>query len=95
MIVFPVNIDAEMVVNNSVYEVEVVTNNVVINADVTTAIITFGNIPEYDGPYEFTPSDDEQIIPILDKLATADIVINPIPSNYGKIGWNGAYLTVS
>lgn len=49
----------------------------------------------YEGDYSFTPSDEEQVIPILGKTATQDIVINPIPSNYGLISWNGSTLTVS
>lgn len=49
----------------------------------------------YEGAYEYTPSDSEQIIPILGKTATQDIIINPIPTNYGLITWNGSTLTVS
>lgn len=49
----------------------------------------------YEGDYTITPSDEEQIIPILGKTATKDIKINPIPSNYGLISWNGSTLTVS
>lgn len=49
----------------------------------------------YTGSYEYTPSADTQTIPILGKTATADIVINPIPNNYGLIGYNGSILTVS
>ena len=49
----------------------------------------------YTGEYEFTPTNEEQTIPIYGKTATRDIVINPIPSNYGKITWNGSTLTVS
>ena len=49
----------------------------------------------YAGDYEFTPTDEAQTIPMYGKTATRDIVINPIPSNYGKITWNGSTLTVS
>lgn len=49
----------------------------------------------YTGEYEFTPSSETQTIPIYNKIASADIVINPIPSNYGLISWNGSTLTVS
>lgn len=53
------------------------------------------SVPVYSGETEFTPSDEEQVIRIGGYRATQDITINPIPSNYGKIEWNGAYLTVS
>ena len=53
------------------------------------------HVEEYTGAYEFTPTQDTQIIEIANKKATADITINPIPSNYGLITWNGSTLTVS
>ena len=53
------------------------------------------DVETYDGPYEFTPTADTQTIEIDHKMATANIVINPIPSNWGLITWNGATLTVS
>lgn len=50
---------------------------------------------EYDGPYEVTPTTTAQTLATRGLLSTADIVINPIPSNYGLVQWNGAVLTVS
>lgn len=49
----------------------------------------------YDGPYEFTPSQSVQTVSIANKRALADITINPIPSYYGLITWDGSTLTVS
>lgn len=56
---------------------------------------TYSDAELYRGEYEFTPSDEQQTVRIAEKKAQRDIVINPIPSNYGKIEWNGAYITVS
>lgn len=53
------------------------------------------NVNVYDGPYEFTPTTAAQTAQIADKLAVEDIIINPIPSNYGLIAWDGSTLTVS
>ena len=50
---------------------------------------------EYDGPYSFTPTAEAQTISIKNKTATDDIIINPVPSNYGLITWNGSTLMVS
>lgn len=50
---------------------------------------------EYDGHYDATPSSAAQTFATAGKLMTADFVVNPIPSNYGLITWNGATLTVS
>ena len=49
----------------------------------------------YGGPYEFTPTSETQTADIDGRLATSDIVINPIPSNYGLITWDGSTITVS
>lgn len=52
-------------------------------------------VREYTGDYTFTPTQESQTIPIEGLTATQDITINPIPSNYGLITWDGATLTVS
>ena len=49
----------------------------------------------YDGDYEWTPTEEAQTIEIANKKAVDNIIINPIPSNYGLITWNGSTLTVS
>lgn len=55
-----------------------------------------GDVPRYAGPYEVTPRAHEQVtLPTEGLLMGADVTINPIPSNYGLITWNGATLTVS
>ena len=70
-------------------------------ADSQNMSATFGEIevihdvPYYMGEYEATPSAVEQIIPTSGKAMISDFVINPIPSNYGLISWNGSTLTVS
>lgn len=51
--------------------------------------------PTYAGATEFTPSRDTQTVSVGGKLTMQDITINPIPSNYGLITWNGSTLTVS
>lgn len=51
--------------------------------------------PAYTGAYEFTPTQELQTVYIEDKRATQNIVINPIPNNYGLITWNGSALNVS
>lgn len=51
-------------------------------------------VEKYTGPYSFTPSEAEQVIPIEQKQAEQNIVIAPIPQEYGRISWNGATLKV-
>ena len=51
--------------------------------------------PAYEGSYEVTPSDQTQTLATNGLRMTSDVTINPIPSNYGLISWNGSVLTVS
>ena len=69
-------------------------NSISISANQYIAVRERG-VETYDGAYEFTPTDEPQTIAIENKRATSNITINPIPSNYGKITWNGSFLTVS
>lgn len=50
--------------------------------------------PEYEGPTEFEPSRLTQVIGTASRTVLQDIVINPIPSNYGRIEYDGAALSV-
>jgi hypothetical protein len=58
--------------------------------------VTFTDLPPtYTGPTEFTPSGSEQVALTAGLMVEQDIIINPIPSNYGLVTWNGSVLTVS
>lgn len=51
-------------------------------------------VSDYEGEYEYTPTEDTQTISIAGHKATENIIINPIPSNYGKVTWTGTVLTI-
>ena len=51
--------------------------------------------PAYTGAYTVTPGNDAQVLSTNGKRMTADVTVGPIPSNYGRITWNGSVLTVS
>ena len=59
------------------------------------APIVVGLLPEYEGSYEVTPTEDTQVLNTKDKQTKENIVINPIPQNYGLITYNGSTITVS
>ena len=63
------------------------------SAQVVTAIR--GGYPIWSGETEFTPAQEEQIIPTAGFLMSENIIIKPIPNSYGLISWNGSVLTVS
>lgn len=52
------------------------------------------DLPVYTGDTEITPSEEEQVLNTADKVMTRNIIINPIPENYGRLEWSGNTLTV-
>ena len=54
-----------------------------------------GSVPSYQGETEITPSDEIQTLQCAGLMMSENITVNPIPSNYGRISWNGVTLTVS
>lgn len=80
-----------------------ISNTIKISADLSGAIglsadITIpdqtGGVP-YQGEYVVTPTLETQILHTAGTGMSQDVTINPIPSNYGLITWNGSTLTVS
>ena len=51
--------------------------------------------PPYEGRYTVTPTAETQILETKHYRMTENIVINPIPSDYGRITWSGAGIRVS
>lgn len=52
-------------------------------------------VSDYAGPYEATPTREAQTFPTAGRRMASDFTVNPIPSNWGLITWNGSTLTVS
>lgn len=61
---------------------------------VQTAIIDWEG-EKYTGEYTVTPSQETQVLSTHDFVMTQDVVINPIPSNYGLVTWDGNTLTIT
>ena len=51
--------------------------------------------PLYEGEVEVTPSSETQVLETKNLRMGDNVTINPIPSNYGLITWNGSTITVS
>ena len=70
--------------------------NIPMDGEAGTVIkVTEHDLPVYSGQTEITPSEEIQTLQTANKTVLQNIIINPIPSNYGKITWNGSTLTVS
>ena len=63
-----------------------------IDMQVVTQVV---NPEEYEGEYTVTPTQVRQVLSTNRKVMTDDITIEPIPSNYGLITWDGSTITVS
>lgn len=85
--------DAELT-NNIVTATAEVSGNVTADARIITKL-QHGEYEDYTGSYQVTPSQQTQTLQTSGKVLIQNIVVNPIPSNYGLITWNGATLTVS
>ena len=96
MIYRTVTVEPEIIGSVIQAQAELVDGIISVEPEFITKVRTYGGETQpYTGEYEFTPGEDTQTIEIQDKTATRNIVINPIPSNYGLITWNGRTLIVS
>ena len=77
-------IEFEVAYDNDIY--------VDIDMQVVTQVV---NPEEYEGEYTVTPTQVRQVLSTDRKVMTGDITIEPIPSNYGLITWDGSSITVS
>ena len=57
-------------------------------------VIKAGDYDIYSGPTEIIPSEETQTLLTEEKAVLTNIVVSPIPSNYGRIAWNGSRLRV-
>lgn len=60
----------------------------------TVVKVTEYDLPVYSGQTEITPSEDAQTLQTADKTVLQNIIVNPIPENYGRLLWTGNTLTV-
>lgn len=63
-------------------------------ATIGVAYNIVGGTP-YEGAYEVTPTAAGVTLQTKGKYLVDDLVVNPIPQNYGLITWDGITLTVS
>lgn len=93
MIANPIIVDMDVGVAQTI-PMTVSVGNSTLGMNLSSAINAYyrGNLEDMSA----TPSDTTQVIvcdPGYDGIH--QVTIDPIPSNYGKIGWDGSVLTVS
>lgn len=84
-------------ITGTLSEVESVSGNlsVVETISGTVTVPTVIRPDYYEGDYEITPTSTTVVLETNSLIMNGNITVNPIPTNYGLITWNGATLTVS
>lgn len=54
-----------------------------------------GKYEHYGGPYEVTPSGEAQTLNVEGLACERNIIIGPIPQNYGLVTYNGYSIKIS
>ena len=83
------------VVGNAPIKVGVKVPHKTQKIEVKAPIIQGANVHPYSGPYTVEPSEFEQTLETNGYRMEDNVTVNPIPSNYGLITYNGSILTVS
>lgn len=66
------------------------------SVDLSMSVGVYAQIGEhYHGAYTVTPTNQAQVLDTDTLILDGNITINPIPSNYGLISWDGSTITVS
>ncbi len=52
-------------------------------------------LPAYTGSYSVTPTASTQTLSTANLRMTADLEVEPIPSDWGHIGFDGSVITVT
>lgn len=65
------------------------------SVDIASEPITITGTEPYEGEYHVTPTQSTQTLLTEGLRMTQNVTIDPIPSNYGLITWNGSIITVS
>lgn len=60
----------------------------------TITKVTEHDLPSYTGPTVITPSEETKVLATSEKAVSQNIIINPVPDNYGRLIWAGGILTV-
>lgn len=82
-------------VKNIAYQQIEVKNPLSQNVGVKNSYTIIGTFDPYIGNYRITPTDVQQTLLTKGKGMVENVVIEPIPNNYGLVTYNGFELTIS
>lgn len=94
MIQLPLTVNLTVNESRQVYGLTVESNSNPLNMEVLTPVVS-STVEDYAGPYITTATTDGDVILSTEgKRCTENITVKRIPSNYGRIEWNGSYITI-
>ena len=94
MIQLPLTVNLTVNESRQVYGLTVESNSEPLNMEVLTPVVS-STVEDYAGPYTVTATTDGAVILNTEgKRCTGNITVERIPSNYGRIEWNGSYITI-
>lgn len=77
----PIYLDMTVAADSAALSMKVAADSAALSMKVAAAI-SYETGAEFEGPYEYVPTEAAQTIPIDGKTATQDIVVDPIPPEY-------------
>lgn len=92
--IIPVVVEMTVAESVQAYSFEVAQEALAFELDIGTSIQVVSG-QHYEGPTEVIPTEETQTLQTQGLFMDQDITVAPIPSNYGRITWNGSVLTVS
>lgn len=66
-----------------------------IKMKIEPAKVVYQGGEAYEGDYEITPSEEAQTLPTANRMLARNIVVAPIPKNYGRITYSGGGITIT
>lgn len=66
-----------------------------IKMKIEPAKVVYQGGEAYEGNYEITPSEELQTLPTANRMLARNIVVAPIPQNYGRITYSGGGITIT
>lgn len=66
-----------------------------IKMKIEPAKVVYQSGEAYDGDYEITPSEELQTLPTANRMLARNIVVAPIPKNYGRITYSGGGIIIT
>lgn len=66
-----------------------------IKMKIEPAKVVYQGGEAYEGNYEITPSEELQTLPTANRMLARNIVVAPIPKNYGRITYSGGGIMIT